>query len=66
VPVSGHHGPDRSFGVSELAVRLAQRFPDRWDGVSGEALSADARGPGVPSVDLQRKQRQAAEASQEH
>ena len=41
---------DTSMPWAEAAGRLAQRFPDRWDGVTGEALSADARGLGVPSV----------------
>ncbi len=45
-------GGDNSLPWAEAAVRLAQRFPDRWDGVTGEALSADARGLGVASVSV--------------
>ena len=45
-------GGDTGLPWAELAARLAQRFPDRWDGVTGEALSADARGLGVPSVSV--------------
>ena len=33
-----------------LAERLAQRFPERWEGTSGDAVSAELRGRGVPSV----------------
>ena len=43
-------GGDTGLPWAEAAARLGQRFPDRWDGVTGEALSADARGLGVPSV----------------
>ena len=44
------------FGVApalhwaELAERLAERFPERWEGTSGDAVSAELRGRGVPSV----------------
>jgi S-DNA-T family DNA segregation ATPase FtsK/SpoIIIE len=42
------------FGLqwAEAAARLAQRFPDRWDGACGEAVSAEARAHGVPSVNV--------------
>ncbi len=43
---------DNSLPWAEAAARLAQRFPDRWDGATGEALSADARGLGVASVSV--------------
>jgi len=33
-----------------LAGRLAERFPDRWAGATGDAVSAQCRGLGVPSV----------------
>jgi S-DNA-T family DNA segregation ATPase FtsK/SpoIIIE len=33
-----------------LAERLAERFPERWDGTSPDAVSAECRGEGVPSV----------------
>ena len=35
---------------AELAARLAERFPERWEGTSGDAVSAELRGRGVPSV----------------
>ena len=34
----------------ELAARLARRFPERWEGTSGDAVSAECRAKGVPSV----------------
>jgi S-DNA-T family DNA segregation ATPase FtsK/SpoIIIE len=33
-----------------LADRLAERFPERWEGTGGDAVSAELRGRGVPSV----------------
>ncbi len=36
----------------ELADRLAQRWPDRWADVTGEAVSAQCRAHGVPSVNV--------------
>jgi S-DNA-T family DNA segregation ATPase FtsK/SpoIIIE len=35
---------------AELAARLAQRFPERWEDTSGDAVSAECRAKGVPSV----------------
>ena len=35
---------------TELAERLADRFPERWDGASPDAVSAECRAEGVPSV----------------
>ncbi len=35
---------------TELAARLATRFPERWDGTSADAVSAECRAAGVPSV----------------
>jgi DNA segregation ATPase FtsK/SpoIIIE, S-DNA-T family len=35
---------------TELAERLAARFPERWDGASPDALSAECRALGVASV----------------
>lgn len=32
-----------------LADRLAERFPERWDGASGEAVRAECAARGVPS-----------------
>jgi S-DNA-T family DNA segregation ATPase FtsK/SpoIIIE len=34
----------------ELADRLAERWPDRWADLTGETISAQLRGRGVPSV----------------
>ena len=36
----------------QLAERLASRFPDRWADVTAEAVSAECRARGVPSVDV--------------
>jgi len=33
-----------------LAGRLAERFPERWEGTSADAVSAECRARGVPSV----------------
>jgi S-DNA-T family DNA segregation ATPase FtsK/SpoIIIE len=35
---------------TELAGRLAARIPERWDGASPDAVSAECRAEGVPSV----------------
>jgi S-DNA-T family DNA segregation ATPase FtsK/SpoIIIE len=35
---------------TELAGRLADRFPERWDGTGPDAVSAECRAEGVPSV----------------
>ena len=35
-----------------IAEKLAQRFPDRWEGVTAESVSAECRGLGIPSVDV--------------
>jgi S-DNA-T family DNA segregation ATPase FtsK/SpoIIIE len=37
---------------AEAAARLASRFPDRWADASAEAVSAEARALGVPSVNV--------------
>jgi DNA segregation ATPase FtsK/SpoIIIE, S-DNA-T family len=43
---------DTGMQWPEAAARLAQRFPDRYADLAAEALSADARALGVPSVDV--------------
>jgi hypothetical protein len=43
-------GADTSLPCAEAADRLARRFPDRYDGLAGEALPADCRALGVRSV----------------
>jgi len=45
-------GGDGGLHWTEAAARLAQRFPDRWADASGEAVSAEARAHGVPSVNV--------------
>jgi DNA segregation ATPase FtsK/SpoIIIE, S-DNA-T family len=45
-------GADAGLQWAEAAARLAHRFPDRWDGASADAVSAEARSHGVPSVDV--------------
>jgi len=52
-------GGDNSLPWAEAAARLAQRFPDRWDGITGEALSADCRAAGVRSVTVRQGQQTA-------
>jgi DNA segregation ATPase FtsK/SpoIIIE, S-DNA-T family len=43
-------GGDNGVHWPELAARLAQRFPDRWQDTTPDAVSAELRGRGVPSV----------------
>jgi S-DNA-T family DNA segregation ATPase FtsK/SpoIIIE len=43
---------DNGLQWQALADRLAERFPDRWDGASGDAVSAELRSAGVPSVNV--------------
>jgi DNA segregation ATPase FtsK/SpoIIIE, S-DNA-T family len=45
-------GTDAGLQWAEAAARLASRFPERWDGASAEAVSAEARALGVPSVNV--------------
>lgn len=45
-------GADRGLHWPALAARLAVRFPDRWAGASGDAVSAQCRDLGVASVDI--------------
>jgi len=37
---------------ADLAGQLAARWPDCWAGASAEAVSAQCRAAGVPSVDV--------------
>ena len=37
-----------------LADRLAERFPERWAGATGDAVSAEARALGIASVNVRR------------
>jgi S-DNA-T family DNA segregation ATPase FtsK/SpoIIIE len=43
-------GSDAGLQWADAASRLASRFPARWDGASGDAVSAECRALGVPSV----------------
>jgi S-DNA-T family DNA segregation ATPase FtsK/SpoIIIE len=44
--------PDPGLHWEVLAQRLAERWPDRWADVTGDAVSAQCRKLGVPSVDV--------------
>lgn len=44
--------PDPGLHWEILAQRLAERWPDRWADVTGDAISAQCRKLGVPSVDV--------------
>jgi DNA segregation ATPase FtsK/SpoIIIE, S-DNA-T family len=52
-------GADAGLQWGEAAARLGQRFPDRWDGASADAVSAEARSHGVPSVNVRVGRQQA-------
>jgi DNA segregation ATPase FtsK/SpoIIIE, S-DNA-T family len=41
-------GGDRGLQWADLAERLAQRFPDRWAGLTADTISAQVRGLDVP------------------
>lgn len=43
---------DAGLHWADAAARLAAAFPQRWDGVTGESLSADCRALRVPSVNV--------------
>ncbi len=45
-------GTEAGLHWQVLAARLAAQIPDRWDGTSAEAVSAECRALGVPSVDV--------------
>jgi hypothetical protein len=45
-------GNDAGLQWQILAARLEAQIPDRWEGASGESVSADCRAAGVPSVDV--------------
>jgi DNA segregation ATPase FtsK/SpoIIIE, S-DNA-T family len=45
-------GSDSGLQWADLAARLASRFPQRWDGATGDAISAECRAAGVPSVNV--------------
>jgi DNA segregation ATPase FtsK/SpoIIIE, S-DNA-T family len=45
-------GSDAGLQWGDLAARLASRFPQRWDGATGDAISAELRATGVASVNV--------------
>ncbi len=45
-------GADNGLQWQALAERLAGRFPERWDGATGDTVSAELRARGVRSVDV--------------
>jgi DNA segregation ATPase FtsK/SpoIIIE, S-DNA-T family len=45
-------GADAGLQWADLAARLASRFPARWDGATADAISAECRAAGVPSVNV--------------
>jgi DNA segregation ATPase FtsK/SpoIIIE, S-DNA-T family len=45
-------GSDAGLQWGDVAARLASRFPARWDGATGDAISAECRAGGVPSVNV--------------
>ena len=45
-------GTDAGLQWGDVAARLASRFPARWDGVTADAISAECRARGVPSVNV--------------
>ena len=45
-------GGDNGLQWPALAERLAARFPERWDGATGDTVSAELRARGVRSVDV--------------
>ena len=49
-----------------LAEKLADRWPDRWEGATGESVSAECRALGVPSVDVKQFGRSLMGCRREH
>jgi DNA segregation ATPase FtsK/SpoIIIE, S-DNA-T family len=45
-------GGDAGLQWGDVAARLASRFPARWDGVTGDSISAECRARDVRSVDV--------------
>jgi DNA segregation ATPase FtsK/SpoIIIE, S-DNA-T family len=45
-------GSDSGLQWSDLAARLASRFPARWDGATAGAISAECRAAGISSVNV--------------
>jgi DNA segregation ATPase FtsK/SpoIIIE, S-DNA-T family len=45
-------GTDSGLQWGDVAARLASRFRARWDGATADAISAECRAAGVPSVNV--------------
>jgi DNA segregation ATPase FtsK/SpoIIIE, S-DNA-T family len=45
-------GADAGLQWGDLAARLASRFPGRWEGATADAVAAECRSRGVPSVNV--------------
>jgi DNA segregation ATPase FtsK/SpoIIIE, S-DNA-T family len=45
-------GSDAGLQWADAAARLASRFPDRWSDAAADAVSAECRALGVPSVNV--------------
>jgi S-DNA-T family DNA segregation ATPase FtsK/SpoIIIE len=45
-------GTDAGLQWGDVAAWLASRFPARWDGATADAISAECRAVGVPSVNV--------------
>jgi hypothetical protein len=45
-------GMEHGSIIARGAAQLASRFPQRWDGATGDAISAECRAAGVPSVNV--------------
>jgi S-DNA-T family DNA segregation ATPase FtsK/SpoIIIE len=45
-------GTDAGLQWGDVAARLASRFPARWEGVTGDSISAECRARDVRSVDV--------------
>jgi hypothetical protein len=45
-------GTDAGLQWGDVASRLASRFPARWEGATADAISAECRARGVPSVNV--------------
>ena len=52
-------GSDAGLQWADAAARLASRFPARWDGASGDAISAECTGRDVPSANVRSGGKQA-------
>ncbi len=45
-------GSDTGLQWADLTARLASRFPQRWEGVTADAISAECTGRDVPSANV--------------